>query len=216
LQCVAVCCSVLQCVAVRCSVLQCVAGWCSVLQCGAACCSVLPCVAVCCSVLTCVIDIFHTLSRMRSNIVCCSVLQCVAVCCSVLQCVAVCCSVLCAMRLHHTKATWLSAGSDRGVKIVRSERGLQCVAVCCSVLQCVAVCCSVWGQIADSTVQGQKPCGNAGSDTAGHRARLSYWHPCTQDPPVSAKFKMPFNSEWAVQIKQTTVSFIGLFCKRDL
>ena len=60
---------------------------------------------------------------MQCVAVCSSVLQCAAVCCSMLQCVAVCCSVL--------------------QCVAMCCRVLPCVAVCCSALQCVALCGSV-------------------------------------------------------------------------
>jgi len=88
----------------------------------------------------------------------------------------------------HTRDTW-------------HELSRVCVAVCCSVLQCVAVCCSVLQCVAVTHTR----------DTWHERSRDTWhvWHSIWGWLRLVA----PSNCR---SLLQNIVSFVGLFCKRDL
>jgi len=148
---------------------------------------VLQCVAVCCSVLQC-------------TAVCCSVLQCVAVYCSVLQWVAVRCSVLRMRVLCHF------TGFARLVWV--TSKCLQHTATHCNTLQhttskCLPTTC-------------RRPI-----------AYLIFIHHCPQKSPINsgsfvetdlqlkASYGLPPPYSVLIQ-SHLYISFLGLFCKRDL
>jgi len=124
--------------------------------------------------------------------------------------------------LHHTTshATWMHESCDTYEAVCCSVLQcaavccsvLQCVAVCCSVLQCVAVCCSVLQHMNTWVTQ------HAWTSHVSHTNVKCLTHICARR--FVCIYGVPIMSRLLQIIDdillQNIVSFIGLFCKRDL